>query len=782
MSSQLAFDAALSDSPAFWEAYNKQEQAADDLDTWIKQLVKDAKSMNHKGQSYNKLVEAFAQHLERCPQEWEAEDEKDMPNITSVFEAFGKTLLQIEAQRIKTLNWFSREFVIPLENYRRESSEKLKERRRQFNRSCKSYRAALDTSCAASAKKPEIMMDKDQELDQAKHDWIRNSLTYVQTINETTAQRKLTLGSQLCSLISSELEFGNDYHAILESRLRPELNVLNDWVTTAKSKFREDQEASIRSMREAEAHAIGAFRKAHSGTRLSSPEAPNDGVDVSVGTWLYLKGRSKAGLGVQWMRTWCKSEGDQFIAVNSDMTPPEGIRVQSCCHIDRFQTDRRNCFEVNSQETSILCQALSDSDRSAWMSALGSVFTPAKSMRKRSKEIGSVMEIERGFAFLKGCLTYIEANYILEPGLYRTGGQKSKMIMLYEKAVKKNRHMPLDEEDQLTVTSCLKYFLREMLPEPVVPDDDSRTDWFDAIQLESQSELENALKNCVLKLPGANQKILVAVIAHLSKVAEHADKNKMQSSNLGVVFGPTLLWSVEDHALSQISSCNKVVECLIDNYKAIFEELEDKLRTRGTRLQSSNSTDSLGESRDNAKKPPAPTPPPKNTKPILQLTESPAEKTFSLIGESSDSLEVGDDSTNKSTDSKTGIISLGSPVRDSVIDIETEPDTNEEKSDEVSNESSANKIENDEEYASSTDDVPNADPVPPVNRALFHCSGADEEELSFNAGDLLIDCEETDEEGWWQGTLKRTGERGLFPNNYCVPVDDDKEKRDSLLV
>lgn len=70
------------------------------------------------------------------------------------------------------------------------------------------------------------------------------------------------------------------------------------------------------------------------------------------------------GLGVQWMRTWCKSEGDQFIAVNSDMTPPEGIRVQSCCHIDRFQTDRRNCFEVNSQETSILCQALSDSDRS----------------------------------------------------------------------------------------------------------------------------------------------------------------------------------------------------------------------------------------------------------------------------------------------------------------------------------------------------------------------------------------------------------------------------------
>ncbi|KAI8597663.1 hypothetical protein EDD21DRAFT_384854 [Dissophora ornata] len=51
-------------------------------------------------------------------------------------------------------------------------------------------------------------------------------------------------------------------------------------------------------------------------------------------------------------------------------------------------------------------------------------------------------------------------------------------------------------------------------------------------------------------------------------------------------------------------------------------------------------------------------------------------------------------------------------------------------------------------------------------KALFDCVGDEESELTFHEGDLLIDVRETSEEGWLHGRLERTGEEGLFPDNY----------------
>ncbi|KAG0324893.1 hypothetical protein BGZ99_001312 [Dissophora globulifera] len=51
-------------------------------------------------------------------------------------------------------------------------------------------------------------------------------------------------------------------------------------------------------------------------------------------------------------------------------------------------------------------------------------------------------------------------------------------------------------------------------------------------------------------------------------------------------------------------------------------------------------------------------------------------------------------------------------------------------------------------------------------KALFDCVGDEESELTFREGDLLIDVRETSEEGWLHGKLERTGEEGLFPDNY----------------
>ncbi|KAG0265746.1 Increased rDNA silencing protein [Linnemannia exigua] len=51
-------------------------------------------------------------------------------------------------------------------------------------------------------------------------------------------------------------------------------------------------------------------------------------------------------------------------------------------------------------------------------------------------------------------------------------------------------------------------------------------------------------------------------------------------------------------------------------------------------------------------------------------------------------------------------------------------------------------------------------------RAIFDCNGDEESELTFVEGDILTNVRETSEDGWLHGRLERTGEEGLFPDNY----------------
>ncbi|KAF9943101.1 hypothetical protein BGZ67_006469 [Mortierella alpina] len=51
-------------------------------------------------------------------------------------------------------------------------------------------------------------------------------------------------------------------------------------------------------------------------------------------------------------------------------------------------------------------------------------------------------------------------------------------------------------------------------------------------------------------------------------------------------------------------------------------------------------------------------------------------------------------------------------------------------------------------------------------KALFDCHGDEDSELTFLEGDILTDVRVTSEDGWLHGRLERTGEEGLFPDNY----------------
>ncbi|KAL1921973.1 uncharacterized protein VTP21DRAFT_10615 [Calcarisporiella thermophila] len=59
-------------------------------------------------------------------------------------------------------------------------------------------------------------------------------------------------------------------------------------------------------------------------------------------------------------------------------------------------------------------------------------------------------------------------------------------------------------------------------------------------------------------------------------------------------------------------------------------------------------------------------------------------------------------------------------------------------------------------------------------RAIYDCTADEEGELSFREGAILVDVRESEEEGWYEGRLKGTNTRGLFPYNYVEIFTDDE--------
>ncbi|XP_042360137.1 LIM and SH3 domain protein 1 isoform X2 [Plectropomus leopardus] len=54
-------------------------------------------------------------------------------------------------------------------------------------------------------------------------------------------------------------------------------------------------------------------------------------------------------------------------------------------------------------------------------------------------------------------------------------------------------------------------------------------------------------------------------------------------------------------------------------------------------------------------------------------------------------------------------------------------------------------------------------------RAVYDYSAADEDEVSFVDGDVIIDVQQIDE-GWMYGRVQRTGQQGMLPANYVESI------------
>ncbi|TSK14613.1 LIM and SH3 domain protein 1 [Bagarius yarrelli] len=66
-----------------------------------------------------------------------------------------------------------------------------------------------------------------------------------------------------------------------------------------------------------------------------------------------------------------------------------------------------------------------------------------------------------------------------------------------------------------------------------------------------------------------------------------------------------------------------------------------------------------------------------------------------------------------------------------------------------------------------------AAPPPPSGgkryRAVYDYAAADEDEVSFADGDVIVDVQQIDE-GWMFGRVERTGQQGMLPSNYVEAI------------
>ncbi|XP_067277837.1 GEM-interacting protein [Pseudorasbora parva] len=185
------------------------------------------------------------------------------------------------------------------------------------------------------------------------------------------------------------------------------------------------------------------------------------------------------------------------------------------------------------------------------------------------------------------CTEEIESRALGVQGVYRISGSKPRILKLCQAFEIQKDQVDLSDLSPHDITSVLKHFFKE-LPEPLLTFD-LYNDFINVgKEIQRLSEKDHAaetvgivesivvkLRELTGRLPQCNYNTVQHMIAHLNRVAEQYEDNKMSPGNLGIVFGPTLLrplvsGDVSMIALLETSYQALLVEFMISHYDQVF--------------------------------------------------------------------------------------------------------------------------------------------------------------------------------------------------------------------
>ncbi|PWA27995.1 hypothetical protein CCH79_00012085, partial [Gambusia affinis] len=455
--------------------------------------------------------------------------------------------------------------ITPLEKFRKEQIGAAKanlqhndtislscteEVKKKFDKETEKYYSTLERHLNLSSKKKEAyLQEADTQIDKERQLFYDTSLEYVFKIQEVQEKKKFEFVEPLLAFLQGLFTFYHEGYE-LAHEFEPYKQQLQFNLQNTRNNF-------VSTKQEVE--------KLMNRIRSADQDYKPPGQWTMEG-FLYVQ--EKRPLGSAWTRHYCTYDkgSKTFTMSNTEnksagkqngfvLNQPETFKLKSCIRRKTDSIDKRFCFDIEVVERHgvMTLQALSESNRRLWLEAMDGkepIYNlPAILSKKEETYLN-----EAGFNFVRKCVDLVET-----------------------RASKAPVDMELDPEmwDNKTITSGLKNYLR-CLSEPLMTFK-LHKDFIMAVKSDDQNYRVCAVHALVHKLPERNREMLELLIKHLVIVSAQNQSNLMTVSNLGVIFGPTLMRSQEETvaAMMNIKFQNIVVEILIENFNKIFQQPPD---------------------------------------------------------------------------------------------------------------------------------------------------------------------------------------------------------------
>ncbi|KAM8954421.1 oligophrenin-1 isoform 2-T2 [Pelodytes ibericus] len=561
--SPLEFSDCYLDSPIFRESLKGYEQELERTNKFIKDVIKDGNALINAIKGYSSAVQKFSQTLQNFQFDFIGDTMTDDEiNIAESFKEFAGLLQEVEIERMMMLQNADDLLIKPLETFRKDQIGITKERKKKFDKDSEKFYSLLDRHLHLSSKKKETQLQEaDLQVDKERQNFYESSLEYVYQIQEVQESKKF-------SIVEPVLAF---LHCLFTS------NSLTFELTQDFLPYKQQLQLSLQNTR----NHFSTTREEMEDLKKRMTDAPIvcklKGQSTIEG---YLFSQEKRALGITWVKYYCKYEKD---GKSLCMTPVEqkpgsrqgtqDLTLKSCIRRKSDSIDKRFCFDVetNERQGTLTLQALSEANRRLWIEAMdGKEPIYHSPITKRDE-----MELnEVGFRFVRKCINAVESTGIATEGVYRTVGSNIQVQKLlnafFDPKCPGNVDLQSSDCDIKTVTSSLKFYLRN-LSEPVMTYKMHR-DLISAAKSENLDYRLGAIHCLVYRLPDNHREMLELIIRHLYRVCEYSKENLMSPSNMGVIFGPTLMRAQEDTvaAMMNIKFQNIVVELLIEHCTKIF--------------------------------------------------------------------------------------------------------------------------------------------------------------------------------------------------------------------
>ncbi|XP_063250603.1 rho GTPase-activating protein 42 [Prinia subflava] len=572
----LEFSDSYLDSPDFRERLKCHEIELERTNKFIKELIKDGSLLIGALRNLSMAVQKFSQSLQdfqfECIGDAETDDEI---NIAQSLKEFARLLIAVEEERRRLIQNANDVLIAPLEKFRKEQIGAAKDGKKKFDKESEKYYSILEKHLNLSAKKKEShLQDADTQIDREHQNFYEASLEYVFKIQEVQEKKKFEFVEPLLAFLQGLFTFYHEGYELAQE-FAPYKQQLQFNLQNTRNNFESTRQEVERLMQR--------MKSANQDYRPPS--------QWTMEGYLYVQ--EKRPLGFTWVKHYCTYEkGTKTFTmsiaetksggkVNGLVTSsPEMFKLKSCIRRKTDSIDKRFCFDIEVFERPgiITLQAFSESNRKLWLEAMDGkepIYTlPAIISKKEEMFLN-----EAGFNFVRKCIHAVETRGITILGLYRIGGVNSKVQKLMNTifSPKSPPDMDIDMEiwDNKTITSGLKNYLR-CLSEPLMTFK-LHKDFIVAVKSDDQNYRVEAVHALVHKLPEKNREMLDILIKHLVKVSLHSQQNLMTVSNLGVIFGPTLMRAQEETvaAMMNIKFQNIVVEILIEHYEKIFHTAPD---------------------------------------------------------------------------------------------------------------------------------------------------------------------------------------------------------------